>query len=83
MISELEKLSATIESKSFEQPLDATLVALSEAIYQSEKILKAMSKLESFNEVVSTLKAIIDDEQKIRDAVQKERKEKALDLLKD
>ena len=83
VLSTMDKLTAALDSKSLEQPLDTTLLALNDTIYQSEQILKAMSKLESFNELVSTLKGIIDDEEKIRDAVQKQRKEKVLDLLKD
>jgi len=82
-IADLEKLSTASETKEYLPARDASLVSLNEALIQCEQILRGMSKLESFNELVSNLKGIIDEEQKLRDNIQKARKEKALDLLKD
>lgn len=82
-IADLEKLSSTSETPNYTAPRDASLLSLNDTLFQCEQILRGMSKLESFNELVSNLKGIIDEEQKLRDNIQKARKEKALDLLKD
>jgi hypothetical protein len=80
---DLEKLSSVSETNDYAVPRDASLLSLNDALFQCEQILRGMSKLESFNEIVSNLKGIIEEEQKLRDNLEKARKEKALDLLKD
>ncbi|MBX9652599.1 hypothetical protein K2Y11_03165 [bacterium] len=80
---DLEKLASISETNDYMTPRDASLLSLNDVLFQCEQILRGMSKLESFNELVSNLKGIIEEEQKLRDNIQKVRREKALDLLKD
>jgi hypothetical protein len=56
---------------------------LDSLIADGEQILAAMRKLESFQEVVSLLRSIMEDQNHLREATQRKEKERTLDILRD
>lgn len=63
--------------------VDAARVGLERLLGEAEAILQAMRKLESYNEVVSTLRSIIDDQSRLTDEARRLRKQKILDVLRE
>jgi hypothetical protein len=65
------------------EALAAPIPALDQLIEQGSRILAAMRKLESFQEAVSLLRSIIDDQNALRQATEQKEKQRAIDILKD
>jgi hypothetical protein len=63
--------------------LAAVLPPFDELLSRGQAILSAMQKLETFQEAVSLLKTIINDQNTLRQATQDRQKERARDILKD
>lgn len=57
--------------------------SLAAVIADCENLLAAMLKLESFQEVVSLLQTIVDEQEKLNEATRNKRKEKLLDVIRE
>lgn len=82
-IAELSILVRATDKSDIEVALDASQSALDDLVARCEGILRAMAKLESFNEVVAMLRSIMDEQQGVLEETKKVRRDqirKFLDL---
>jgi hypothetical protein len=65
------------------ESIAALIGPLEQLVLEGEKILSAMRKLESFQEVVTMLRAIMEDQGELRRTLESREKKRVLDLLQD
>jgi hypothetical protein len=82
-LARCQELDPKTDHPSFDAQSREAENAIDQLIAQAETILEAMRKLESFQEVVASLRSIMDDQQALREATKKSQRQKVLDLLRE
>jgi hypothetical protein len=81
-VREMQALAGALGTTAFPRTTDQAIRGLDLLLKQGEAILAAMRKMENFNELVSALRGLRDEQNKLLQETKEERKRRILDLVK-
>jgi hypothetical protein len=81
-VRDVQSASAALGTADFAPRVERAVQGLDALLREGEKVLAAMRKMEDFNELVSNLRSLRDEQNKLLRETKEERKRRILDLVK-